>query len=179
MQPKGEGKSDSSSNIHSKVYTSDHSANRNVQIKKDDRMPEPNDPDWTDVEEYMPNGAGGHSESQLLYVALGVVFGLVALVTVICIIMCMVKQHRQQQTLGKTHLHTLIKIKSNQYSFNWKNTTTDTDAKVVFIIPMLFHLFILVISLAPLQVLYFSEALPTTARILYRSFTPKRTGNCR
>ena len=28
----------------------------------------------------------------------------------------------------------------------------------------------------PLQVLYHSEALPTTARILYRSFTPKRTG---
>src|SRR6218665_2966629 len=25
------------------------------------------------------------------------------------------------------------------------------------------------------QVLYYSEALPTTARILYRSFTPKRT----
>ena len=35
------------------------------------------------------------------------------------------------------------------------------------------------ISIAPLQVLYYSEALPTTARILYRSFTPKRTGNCR
>src|SRR6218665_2930810 len=34
------------------------------------------------------------------------------------------------------------------------------------------------ISIAPLQVLYYSEALPTTARILYRSFTPKRTGNC-
>ena len=30
-----------------------------------------------------------------------------------------------------------------------------------------------------LQVLYYSKALPTTARILYRSFTPKRTGNCR
>ena len=39
--------------------------------------------------------------------------------------------------------------------------------------------FILAISIAPLQVLYHSEALPTTARILYRSFTPKRTGNCR
>ena len=25
---------------------------------------------------------------------------------------------------------------------------------------------------------YYSEALPTTARILYRSFTPKRTSNC-
>jgi len=33
--------------------------------------------------------------------------------------------------------------------------------------------------IAPLQVHYCLEALPTTARILYRSFTPKRTGNCR
>src|SRR6218665_608961 len=40
----------------------------------------------------------------------------------------------------------------------------------------LIHSFILAISIAPLQVLYHSEALPTTARILYRSFTPKRTG---
>jgi len=40
------------------------------------------------------------------------------------------------------------------------------------------HSFIPSISIAPLQVLYYSEALPTTARILYRSFTPKRTGNC-
>ena len=40
------------------------------------------------------------------------------------------------------------------------------------------HSFILAISIAPLQVLYYSEALRTTARILYRSFTPKRTGNC-
>ena len=39
--------------------------------------------------------------------------------------------------------------------------------------------FIPAISIAPLQVFYYSEALPTTARILYRSFTPKRTGNCR
>src|SRR6218665_1257042 len=38
------------------------------------------------------------------------------------------------------------------------------------------HSFIPAISIAPLQVLYHSEALPTTARILYRSFTPKRTG---
>src|SRR6218665_1293877 len=37
------------------------------------------------------------------------------------------------------------------------------------------HSFILAISIAPLQVLYYSEALPTTARILYLSFTPKRT----
>ena len=41
----------------------------------------------------------------------------------------------------------------------------------------LFHSFIPAISIAPLQVLYYSEALPTTARILYRSFTPRRTGN--
>jgi len=45
---------------------------------------------------------------------------------------------------------------------------------VVYII----HSFIPAISIAPLQVLYYSEVLPTTARILYRSFTPKRTGNC-
>src|SRR6218665_1050872 len=38
------------------------------------------------------------------------------------------------------------------------------------------HSFIPAISIAPFQVLYYSEALPTTARILYRSFTPKRTG---
>src|SRR6218665_288719 len=31
------------------------------------------------------------------------------------------------------------------------------------------------ISIAPLQVLYHSEALPTTSRILYRSFMPKRS----
>src|SRR6218665_830463 len=37
------------------------------------------------------------------------------------------------------------------------------------------HSFTLTISIAPLQVLYYSEALPTTARILYRSFTLKRT----
>src|SRR6218665_212249 len=41
------------------------------------------------------------------------------------------------------------------------------------------HSFVLAISIEPLQVLCYSEALPTTARILYRSFTPKRTGNCR
>src|SRR6218665_2159440 len=41
------------------------------------------------------------------------------------------------------------------------------------------HSFIPAISIAPLQVLYYSEALPTTTRILYRSSTPKRTGNCR
>ena len=41
------------------------------------------------------------------------------------------------------------------------------------------HSFIPGISIAPLQVLYYSEALPTSARIMYRSFMPKRTGNCR
>src|SRR6218665_2950424 len=41
------------------------------------------------------------------------------------------------------------------------------------------HSFIPAISIAPLQVLYYLEALPTTTRILYRSFTPKRTCNCR
>src|SRR6218665_1284824 len=35
------------------------------------------------------------------------------------------------------------------------------------------HSFILAISI-PLQVHYYSEVLPTTARMLYRSFTPKR-----
>src|SRR6218665_392391 len=39
---------------------------------------------------------------------------------------------------------------------------------------LVFHSFIPAISIAPLQVHYYSEALPTTARILYRSFTPKR-----
>src|SRR6218665_1996933 len=45
----------------------------------------------------------------------------------------------------------------------------------------LIHSFIPAISIAPLQVFYYLEALPTTARIglLYRSFTPKRKGNCR
>jgi len=41
------------------------------------------------------------------------------------------------------------------------------------------HSFILAIFIAPLQVLYYSEELPTTSRILYRSFMPKHTGNCR
>src|SRR6218665_2360810 len=46
-------------------------------------------------------------------------------------------------------------------------------------VPATLHSFTPAIYIAPLQVLYHSEALPTTARILYRSFTPKRTGNCR
>src|SRR6218665_2225818 len=34
-------------------------------------------------------------------------------------------------------IHERVQIKSNQYSFNSQNTTTDTDAKVVYIIPKL------------------------------------------
>src|SRR6218665_3003243 len=45
----------------------------------------------------------------------------------------------------------------------------------MYYVPTFIHSFILAISIAPLQVLYHSDALPTTARILYRSFTPKRT----
>jgi len=41
------------------------------------------------------------------------------------------------------------------------------------------HSFIASISIAPLRILYYSEPLPTTARILYRSYMQKRTGNCR
>jgi len=44
---------------------------------------------------------------------------------------------------------------------------------------MLFYKKNQAIPIAPLQVHYYSEALPTTARILYRSFTPMRTGNCK
>src|SRR6218665_1532708 len=40
------------------------------------------------------------------------------------------------------------------------------------------HSFIPAISIAPLKVLYYSEALPTTARILYRSFTPVAPDQC-
>src|SRR6218665_2279977 len=48
-----------------------------------------------------------------------------------------------------------------------------------FLVSTFIQSFILAISIAPLQVHYYSEALSTTAWILYRSFTPKRTGNCR
>ena len=44
-----------------------------------------------------------------------------------------------------------------------------------FVTFILIHSFNLAISIAPLQVLYYSDALQTTAHILYRSFTPKRT----
>src|SRR6218665_2760617 len=49
--------------------------------------------------------------------------------------------------------------------------------KILFTVSI--HSFIPAISIVPLQVLYCSGALPTTARILYQSFTLKRTGNCR
>src|SRR6218665_2344981 len=49
---------------------------------------------------------------------------------------------------------------------------------MVMVLRSFIHSFIPAISIAPLQVLYHSEALPTTAQILYKSFTPKRTGNC-
>ena len=39
----------------------------------------------------------------------------------------------------KTACQISDQIKSNQYSFNWQNTTTDTDAKVVYIIPKLLN----------------------------------------
>src|SRR6218665_836418 len=45
----------------------------------------------------------------------------------------------------------------------------------IYLCMYIIHSFIPAISIAPIQVLYYSEALPTTARILYRSFTPKRT----
>jgi len=44
-------------------------------------------------------------------------------------------------------------------------------------VPLIFHSSILVISITPLQVHYYLEALSTTAQILYRGFTPKRTSN--
>src|SRR6218665_2692229 len=57
--------------------------------------------------------------------------------------------------------------------------STTTHPHCVATLDNVLTIFIPAISIAPLQVLYYSEALPTTARILYRSFTPKRTGNCR
>src|SRR6218665_2322530 len=56
------------------------------------------------------------------------------------------------------------------------HTCTHTYAGIWMSDDYTIHSFILAISIAPLPVLYYSEALPTTAQILYRSFTPKRTG---
>src|SRR6218665_124192 len=53
----------------------------------------------------------------------------------------------------------------------------DASLNLIFFPQQLFQShpsFIPAISIAPLQVLYYSGALLTTARILYRSFTPKR-----
>src|SRR6218665_843263 len=72
-----------------------------------------------------------------------------------------------------------FKIATTVNKCTFKITTTVN--KCTFKIATTFHFiyFIPAISIAPLQVLYYSKALPTTARILYQSFTPKRTGNCR
>src|SRR6218665_833698 len=51
------------------------------------------------------------------------------------------------------------------------------QSEVLTAVGIFIHSFIPAISIAPLQVLSYSEALPTTARVLYLSFTPKRTGN--
>ena|SRR6218665_2353455 len=52
--------------------------------------------------------------------------------------------HKHWKTSGEKksarasiNLKIMKQIKSNQYSFNWQNTTIDTDAKVVYIIPKL------------------------------------------
>src|SRR6218665_555190 len=93
---------------------------------------------------------------------------------------------REAETEGVTR--SLVKIR-NKEIFNRLNIrigiidrkrlwTSESDEERT--IPQnIIHSFIPAISIAPLQVLYHSEALPTTARILYQSFTPKRTGNCR
>ena len=65
-----------------------------------------------------------------------------------------------------------------QFKSVGKDRSTNEGAKAtdgVTLIHSFIHSFI---SIAFLQVLYYSDALPTTARILYRSFTPKPTGNC-
>ena len=75
-----------------------------------------------------------------------------------------------------------MKVTKNSYQNNF-NAGFEID--LVSFIHSFIHSFIPAISIAPLQVLYYSEALPTTASVytdtvlLYRSFTPKRTYNCR
>src|SRR6218665_848042 len=73
--------------------------------------------------------------------------------------------HANKQT--RTYAH----INSHMHTYTNVRTNTRTHTLINSFIPA--------ISIALLQVLYYSEALPTTARILYRIFTPKRTGNCR
>ena len=59
--------------------------------------------------------------------------------------------------------------------FHFQTTAVVSRMTTFQIMDSFIHSFILTISIAPLQVLYYSGALPTTARILYWSFTPKRT----
>ena len=63
----------------------------------------------------------------------------------------------------------------NAFTMQYTNCSTWMENCTIIIIQQILS-FILAISIAPLQVLYYSEALPTTAQILYRSFTLKRTG---
>src|SRR6218665_3491865 len=70
------------------------------------------------------------------------------------------------------HANTRIHVRPHtrtSHTFTYICAHTHTRLNLLFI-----HSFIPAISIAPLQVLYYSEALPTTARILFRSFTPKR-----
>ena len=77
-----------------------------------------------------------------------------------------------------TYIYTYIHAWIHTYIHTCMNTYTHARAHTriyrynYLIIHSLIHSFILAISIAPLQVLCHSEALPTTARILYRSFTP-------
>src|SRR6218665_235135 len=50
---------------------------------------------------------------------------------------CINDPENQRTYVNLNETITVFQIKSNQYSFNWQNTTTDTDAKVVYIIPKL------------------------------------------
>src|SRR6218665_3001240 len=47
---------------------------------------------------------------------------------------CHIQQLTPDQAIARRAANAAYKIKSNQYSFNWQNTTTDTDAKVVYIL---------------------------------------------
>ena len=57
------------------------------------------------------------------------------------------------------------------FSSYWLLVSKVKRRALYFILKNCLHSFILVISIAPLQVHNYSEALPTTARILYRGFT--------
>lgn len=85
----GVGGSGRSFAIHSENFPLEDNSNEGRKKDGNEAM----DPEWR-------TDSATTDEDQLLYVALGVVFGLVALVTVVCIVVCMVKQHRQQQRLG-------------------------------------------------------------------------------